>query len=72
MRDDVKAALHVNNRGVGPSSWPGPAAGWSYTSSYDACNQGEVTVDKSMVDPNPNPTLPLPLPLTYLLAYLTR
>ena len=50
MRDDVKAALHVNDLGVGPSSWPGPAPGWSYTSSYDACNQGEITVDKSMVD----------------------
>ena len=50
MRDDVKAALHVNNLGVGPSSWPGPAPGWSYTSSYDACNQGAITVDKSMVD----------------------
>jgi len=50
MRDDVKAALHVNNLGVGRSSWPGPAPGWSYTSSYDACNQGAIAVGKSMVD----------------------
>ena len=50
MRDDVKAALHVDHVGVGPTSWPGPAPGWTYTSSYDACNQGKVTVAKSMVD----------------------
>ena len=29
---------------------PRPAPGWTYTSSYDACNQGKVTVAKSMVD----------------------
>ena len=50
MRDDVKAALHVDHVGLGPTSWPGPAPGWTYTSSYDACNQGKVTVAKSMVD----------------------
>jgi len=47
-RDDVKKALHVEQAPV--AAWPGPAEGWSYTSSYDACNGGEKLSNKSMVD----------------------
>ena len=36
MAADVKAALHVATAPV--KAWPGPAPGWKYTSSYDACN----------------------------------
>ena len=45
-RDDVKAALHVEES---PShTWPGPPDGWSYTSIYNACN--DAPQNKSMID----------------------
>jgi len=46
-RADVKRALHVEES---PSkAWPGPADGWQYTSSYDACNEAPKGTP-SMVD----------------------
>jgi cathepsin A (carboxypeptidase C) len=36
MRPDVKKALHVE--GSPATSWPGPADGWEYHKSYDACS----------------------------------
>ena len=47
MAADVKAALHVATAPV--KAWPGPAPGWKYTSSYDACNAAPPGT-KSMVD----------------------
>jgi len=35
-REDVRKALHVDSAPV--KQWPGPPAGWQYTSSYNACN----------------------------------
>lgn len=37
MRADVRKALHVD--GAPTSAWPGPPEGWSYSSSYSACNR---------------------------------
>ena len=47
-RDDVKKALHVET--APQTSWPGPPDGWSYKSSYDACNSGDKLSNKSMID----------------------
>jgi len=46
MRSDVKAALHVEDAPA--KAWPGPPAGWGYTSSYNACN--DAPGQPSMVD----------------------
>ena len=35
-RDDVKKALHVEDAPAG--AWPGPPAGWTYQSDWNACN----------------------------------
>lgn len=48
MRDDVKAALHVQDSPA--TAWPGPDAGWSYTSQYDACNANVAPGTPSMID----------------------
>ncbi|CAJ1405327.1 unnamed protein product [Effrenium voratum] len=45
-RPDVKKALHVEEAPV--KSWPGPADGWQYTSSWNACNNAPGKA--SMVD----------------------
>ena len=48
-RPDVREALHVLV--AGPSqAWPGPSEGWSYTSSYAACNAAAPGGAESMVD----------------------
>jgi len=45
---EVKKALHVESS---PSkAWPGPAEGWSYTSSYSACNPAAAEGTDSMVN----------------------
>jgi len=43
----VRKALHVAGA---PSAWPGPAPGWSYSSSYAACNDRAPPGTDSMVD----------------------
>ncbi|EOD14680.1 hypothetical protein EMIHUDRAFT_461557 [Emiliania huxleyi CCMP1516] len=43
----VRKALHVAGA---PSAWPGPAPGWSYSSSYAACNVRAPPGTDSMVD----------------------
>lgn len=48
MSADVKKALHVESSPA--TSWPGPAPGWSYTSSYAACNERAKPGTLSMVD----------------------
>lgn len=48
MDPDVKKALHVDKAPA--KAWPGPPAGWTYTSSYDACNANAPKGTKSMVD----------------------
>ena len=47
-RPDVRAALHVTDAPV--AAWPGPPDGWSYESSYGACNDNAEPGAKSMVD----------------------
>jgi len=47
MRADVQEALHVTSSLA--KSWPGPASGWTYKSSYDACNQAPKGTP-SMID----------------------
>ena len=47
-RADVQAALHVEAAPVG--AWPGPPEGWTYHSSYAACNDGPRLSNRSMVD----------------------
>jgi len=47
MRADVRKALHVED--APQKSWPGPAEGWEYKSSYDACNQAPPGTP-SMID----------------------
>jgi serine carboxypeptidase-like clade I len=48
MRADVRKALHVE---ASPAkAWPGPAPGWTYTSSYAACNDAAPAGTQSMVD----------------------
>ena len=44
----VRKALHVDNAPA--AAWPGPDAGWSYTSSYAACNAEAKPHTKSMID----------------------
>lgn len=48
MSEGVQKALHVDTAPV--KSWPGPPEGWSYTSSYAACNGDAPPGTKSMVD----------------------
>ena len=48
MSSAVKKALHVDTAPV--KAWPGPTAGWSYTSSYAACNDAAPAGTKSMID----------------------
>lgn len=48
MSAEVKKALHVEAAPV--TAWPGPAPGWSYTSSYAACNDQAKPGTKSMID----------------------
>jgi serine carboxypeptidase-like clade 1 len=48
MRADVRKALNVESSPA--QAWPGPAPGWSYTSSYAACNDAAPSGTKSMVD----------------------
>jgi len=46
-RPDVRRALHVE---ASPAKeWPGPPAGWEYTSSYSACNKAPEGT-QSMID----------------------
>ena len=48
MRADVREALHVADA---PSNvWPGPGEGWTYNSSYAACNAYATPGSPSMVD----------------------
>jgi len=48
-RADVQKALHVQSAPA--RAWPGPAPGWSYTSSYRACNAQHVAPGTpSMID----------------------
>ena len=48
MRDDVKAALHVDKS---PSKvWPGPQPGWGYKGDYNACNDAAAKDADSMID----------------------
>ena len=48
MDPKVRAALHVE---AAPAhAWPGPSAGWQYTSNYDACNEAAPPGTPSMVD----------------------
>lgn len=47
MRPDVRAALHVDSAAT--TEWPGPPAGWQYTSSYNACNNAPEGTP-SMID----------------------
>jgi len=46
-RPDVRAALHVESSPT--KEWPGPPAGWEYTSSYSACNDAPAGTP-SMID----------------------
>jgi serine carboxypeptidase-like clade 1 len=48
MDPNVRKALHVD--AAPAKAWPGPAEGWSYTSSYAACNDDAKPGTKSMVD----------------------
>ena len=48
MRADVRAALHVDHAPA--KEWPGPAAGWTYTSQWGACNDDASPDTPSMVD----------------------
>jgi len=48
MSTAVKKALHVESSPA--TTWPGPSPGWSYTSSYAACNDQAPAGAKSMVD----------------------
>lgn len=47
-RQDVRKALHVESSPA--KTWPGPPAGWEYTSSYDACNTAAPKGTPSMID----------------------
>ena len=47
-REDVRKALHLETSAA--KAWPGPPAGWEYTSSYDACNADAPKGTPSMVD----------------------
>ncbi|KAL1511300.1 hypothetical protein AB1Y20_006105 [Prymnesium parvum] len=53
-REDVRLALHADDDGRAPAdaaaSWPGPGEGWSYKSSYAACNTAAPKGTPSMVD----------------------
>lgn len=46
-RADVRAALHVERAPA--AAWPGPAANWSYTSDYAACNEASRPGVPSMI-----------------------
>lgn len=49
----TRLALHVHDapHAKSPTAWPGPTAGWSYHSSYDACNGAAKPDDpRSMID----------------------
>mmetsp|Transcript_35831 Transcript_35831/g.43273 ORF Transcript_35831/g.43273 Transcript_35831/m.43273 type:complete len:567 (-) Transcript_35831:245-1945(-) len=48
MRPDVRQALHVASAPA--KVWPGPDAGWGYTSQYAACNPNALPGTPSMVD----------------------
>ena len=48
MRPDVRKALHVEE--APRKSWPGPPAGWGYTSEFAACNDAAAPGTPSMVD----------------------
>ena len=47
-RADVRKALHVEDAPV--MSWPSSGVGFEYVKEYDACNWGEVTDSRSMID----------------------
>ena len=49
MRDDVKAALHVEQSPT--ETWPYASQGFHYEKEYDACNWGDnILIHKSMID----------------------
>lgn len=48
MRDDVRAALHVEH--APQKEWPGPTGGWTYTSDWAACNPDAKPGTPSMID----------------------
>ena len=47
-RPDVREALHVEDAPV--DRWPSPKAGFHYTKEYSACNDEEISDDRSMID----------------------
>lgn len=47
-RSDVRKALHVEEAPT--TMWPSSGVGFDYTKEYDACNWGEVTDSRSMIE----------------------